>query len=230
MSTLIIEIALCLIIGYLIGGINPAFILAKIRGFDIRSQGSGNAGASNAVITMGKITGVLCALFDIMKAYLAVKLCLLLFPVIRVSGIVAGSGCIVGHIYPFTMHFRGGKGLATLGGVILAHDARFFVCILLMEVVIVLVLRYICFVAVSGSIIFSIYLLLVYGAGYALTFVPIVFLLAYSHRLNFMRIRYGVEARFSYLWDKENERNRIRENRSKLTEEQQLFLKTKAFD
>ena len=63
----IIHIMVCIIIGYLIGGINPSYIFAKVKGFDIRSKGSGNAGASNAIITIGKKAGVFCAFFDIFK-------------------------------------------------------------------------------------------------------------------------------------------------------------------
>ena len=58
----------CAVMGYLIGTINPSYIIAKIKGFDIRKKGSGNAGASNALILFGKIMGVICALLDIAKA------------------------------------------------------------------------------------------------------------------------------------------------------------------
>ena len=60
----------CILIGYLIGAINPSYIIAKLRGFDIREKGSKNAGASNALILFGKVLGIGCALFDIAKATL----------------------------------------------------------------------------------------------------------------------------------------------------------------
>ena len=65
------QVALCALIGYFFGNINPAFIIAKFKGFDIRQRGSGNAGASNTVITIGKKAGLFVALFDIAKAVAA---------------------------------------------------------------------------------------------------------------------------------------------------------------
>ena len=69
-----LSVILCALLGYLLGCINPAYLIARARGFDIRSRGSGNAGASNAVITMGKAAGVFSAIIDIFKAWLAVCL------------------------------------------------------------------------------------------------------------------------------------------------------------
>ena len=59
----------CAVMGYLIGTVDPAFILGKWKGFDIRQRGSGNAGATNVLLTVGKPAGVLCAFLDIMKAF-----------------------------------------------------------------------------------------------------------------------------------------------------------------
>ena len=69
--------AISILGGYLVGTINPSYIIARIKGFDIRKSGSGNAGGSNAVITMGKMIGALCIVFDIMKAFtiIGVYLC-----------------------------------------------------------------------------------------------------------------------------------------------------------
>lgn len=69
------QIVLCFLIGYLIGNINPAYILSKLNGFDIRERGSGNAGASNVTMIMGKKAGVFTALFDISKAFIASEIC-----------------------------------------------------------------------------------------------------------------------------------------------------------
>ena len=73
------EILLCSLIGYFIGSVNPAYILSKLRGFDIRNRGSGNAGASNTVIIMGKKAGFLVAVFDICKAIIAAEIGAYLF-------------------------------------------------------------------------------------------------------------------------------------------------------
>ena len=106
---------LCILIGYLMGSINPSYIIARLRGFDIREKGSQNAGASNALILFGKVIGIGCALFDIAKAAFAIWLCETLFPEFAYSYAVTGVACIVGHSFPFYMKFKGGKGLACLG-------------------------------------------------------------------------------------------------------------------
>ena len=109
------------LLGYSLGCINPAYILARIKGFDIHEKGSGNAGASNALITMGKLRGFFCAAFDIAKAALAVLLARLLFPNVDTFA-VSASCAILGHIFPFYLRFRGGKGLACLCGAVLTDS------------------------------------------------------------------------------------------------------------
>ncbi len=101
-----LSVILCALLGYLLGCINPAYLIARARGFDIRSRGSGNAGASNAVITMGKAAGVFSAIIDIFKAWLAVCLATRYFTALSVGGIpvageIAGVACMLGHMFPF---------------------------------------------------------------------------------------------------------------------------------
>lgn len=114
--------------GYLIGNFNLAYILAKVKGFDIRSRGSNNPGASNATITMGWKAGVLVALLDILKATAAVLLSRFLFD-LELAALCAGLGAVMGHMYPFWMGFRGGKGFASFAGMALGVDWRYFAII-----------------------------------------------------------------------------------------------------
>lgn len=203
---------LSILIGYFIGNINPAYIFAKIRGFDIRKRGSGNAGASNAVITMGKTVGILSAIFDIAKAYFAVRLATFLFPDLKLAEAASGTACILGHIFPLLMGFKGGKGLACLGGTILAFDARFFAVLLIFELILVLIVDYICIVPTTASVIFPI----VYGlmtrnlVGALLLTAPTVVILI-KHIENFKRIKAGTEVHFSFLWRREREIERIQQ-------------------
>lgn len=202
---------LCILIGYLLGTVNPSYIIGKARGIDVKSSGSGNAGASNAVLLMGKAVGVACGLFDIFKAYVAYNICCALFPAMEHAGIMAGAGCMLGHIFPVWMGFRGGKGLACLGGTILAYDWKFFCMILAAEIVLVLLVGYICMVAITASIVFpAVYAI---GGGHiagviALAAVSIVML--FKHRENLIRISQGKEARISYLWNKDKEIERLK--------------------
>ena len=195
---------LCILIGYLIGAINPSYIIAKLRGFDIREKGSKNAGASNALILFGKVLGIGCALFDIAKATFAIWLCGKLFPELTYSFAVTGVACILGHVFPFYMKFRGGKGLACLGGMILAFDWRVFLIMLAAEIVVAIATDYICFVPLTASAVFPI----VYGimrqdARGALIIAVILPLMIYQHKENLKRIKQKTEMPFSFLWKKE---------------------------
>lgn len=207
---------ICAFVGYLVGTVNPSYIISKIKGFDIRKRGSGNAGASNAVIVLGRFVGVLCALFDILKATLIIWLMGKIFPALTYSFAVTGVACIVGHIFPFYMKFRGGKGLACLGGTVLAYDWRVFLIMLAGEILVAILTNYICFVPVTAGLIFPI----VYGimsrdVWGALILLAAGLLIMYRHRANFKRIRQGTEARLSYLWNKDKEIERVQENMNK---------------
>ena len=204
---------ICALIGYLLGMLNPAFLLAKIHGFDIRERGSGNAGASNALLLFGKLRGTLCALFDIAKAAGVVCLTRALFPGDPLVFAVTAAACILGHIFPFYMHFHGGKGLACLAGIVMAYDLRVFGIMLAFEAVIALATGYICFVPMSAAVVFP----MVYGfmtrcvPGVLLLLVVAVVILM-RHTENVRRIRAGRELRLSYLWNKEKETARMQAN------------------
>lgn len=194
----------CIIIGYLIGTINPSYIIGKLKGVDICHKGSKNAGASNALILFGKALGVACALFDIAKAALAIWLCGKLFPELTYSFAVTGVSCILGHVFPFYMKFRGGKGLACLGGMILAFDWRVFLIMLSCEIVVAIVTNYICFVPLSASVVFPIVYGIMrhdwWGALILFLVIPVMF---FKHKENLKRIKQGTEMPFNFLWNKE---------------------------
>lgn len=210
---------ICAVAGYLVGGLNPAYLLAKMKGFDIRTRGSGNAGASNATIVLGKSAGVICALFDIFKAFFVVEAAFLVFPDFEYAGIIAGTFCIIGHIFPLLMKFHGGKGLASFGGVVLAYDVKVFAALLFLELLIMLVMDYICIVSTSGPAIFSGILFWQKGLIWGGIFVPIVLVVVVRHLSNFRNIKNGVEIRIRYLWKKEEELDRVQKNREKMAKE-----------
>ncbi|MBE6708498.1 MAG: glycerol-3-phosphate 1-O-acyltransferase PlsY [Ruminococcaceae bacterium] len=195
---------LCILIGYLIGAINPSYIIAKLRGFDIREKGSKNAGASNALILFGKAIGIGCALFDIAKATFVIWLCEKLFPELTYSLAVTGVACILGHSFPFYMKFKGGKGLACLGGMILAFDWRVFLIMLAAEIAVAILTDYICFVPLTASAIFPIvYGIMRHDVWGVLIIALILPLMLYKHRENLKRIKQKTEMPFSFLWNKD---------------------------
>ena len=207
------QILLCSLTGYLIGNINPSYIISRLRGFDIRERGSGNAGASNAIMTMGKKVGAVSALFDIFKAFFASVLAAQLFPQLKFAKILSGCSCIIGHIFPVFMNFHGGKGLASLAGTILAFDPELFISLLILEIIIGFSLDYICVVPITGSALFMAYYAFITGDAtgtllLALTAVIILF----KHIENLRRIQNGTEAHLSFLWHKDQELERIKKN------------------
>lgn len=200
----------CVAAGYFIGCINPAFIIGRIKGYDVRSSGSKNAGASNTVIMAGKLAGVLVALLDIFKAALSWRLCQALFPQFALAGILGGVACILGHMFPVFLHFCGGKGLACIGGVVLAYDPATFLIMLAITCVIGFATNYIPIATVSIAAIWPVYYGVTTGfwAGAAVLAVPFVPILL-RHMTNFRRIRAGKELRLNFLWKKDSELERI---------------------
>lgn len=203
---------LCFSMGYLVGTVNPAYIISRLNGFDIRDQGSGNAGASNVTVMIGKPAGVLCAVFDIFKGFAAFKIGKYLFPTLAFAGILAGAGAILGHIFPFWMGFRGGKGLASLAGVVLAYSWRLFLVLLVFEIIFGLATNYIALVTASAAAIFPV----CYGFQTRdivgiLAMCVVAVVIEWKHMGNFKRIINGSEVRISYLWNKEAELERLKD-------------------
>ena len=200
----------CLLLGYLLGSLSPSFLAGKLRGYDVRESGSGNAGASNTVILAGRFAGLIVALLDIFKAACAWRLCAALFPELRLSGILGGVGAILGHMFPLWLRFRGGKGLACLGGVILAYDWRTLLLMLAVAIAIGVVTNYVAVATVSMSVIWPVYygLRTAFWLGAGVLLVPAlpIFL---RHLVNIRRMRKGEELRLRYLWKKDEELQRI---------------------
>lgn len=207
---------ICILIGYFLCCINPSYIIGKLRGVNLKKSGSGNAGASNALIHFGKIIGVACALFDIMKAFAAVKICEAMFPTTDYIYAVTSVAAILGHIFPFYLKFKGGKGLACLGGIILAFDWRYFLMILAVEIIFVIIVNYICFVPMTASIVFPIsYAIIRHDVVGALILLIPAVIIFIKHTENIKRIYNGTEIRISFLWNKDKEFERIKANQSR---------------
>lgn len=130
---------IAIVIGYLLGMLSPSALLAKLKKTNLREIGSGNLGATNTMMVLGKGYGVAVMLFDIGKSFLAVRLSQRLFPELPYVGLAAGFAAVVGHIYPFYMHFRGGKGLAAYGGMILALEPWLFLVLVAIGVLIMVI-------------------------------------------------------------------------------------------
>lgn len=107
-----IDYVILTLIGYLIGQISPSYIIAKIKGFNIKEKGSKNCGASNAYLTMGIKIGAIVCVIDIFKVFIASLIALPFFKDISNFHLVVGYSCVLGHMFPFYLKFKGGKGFS----------------------------------------------------------------------------------------------------------------------
>lgn len=112
--------------GYLVGCISPAAWISKKKHVDLKKEGTKNLGATNTAIVLGRKAGIFVMFFDILKSYLSARIARVLFPQLVAAGLIACFGVILGHCFPVTMHFQGGKGLAAFGGMVLSYRLWFF--------------------------------------------------------------------------------------------------------
>ena len=123
-------------IGYIFGLFQTGYLYGKSKGIDIRTQGSGNAGTTNSLRVLGAKAGAITFIGDLLKAILAVLVVHFIFKDIdpeytKLYELYAGFGAVLGHNFPFFLKFKGGKGVATTGGVMFALDPRMaLICIL----------------------------------------------------------------------------------------------------
>ena len=128
------ERLICIAIGYLFGLIQTGYIYGILNHVDIRKHGSGNAGTTNALRTLGWKAGVITFLGDCLKCILAVALVRLIFAEhgdVSLLAIYAGLGVVLGHNYPFYLNFKGGKGIAATAGLVLSVNPVMFLSIAL---------------------------------------------------------------------------------------------------
>ncbi len=155
-----------ILIGYLFGCFQTSYFISKKFGEkDIRDMGSGNAGASNVTSEMGWKFGILTGISDVLKAYIPVKLIVLIFPTslqqVELMAIT-GIGALLGHIYPFFMNFRGGKGIACYIGLLLAINWQIGLTAIMMLILLTVITDY---VSVGSIFLYLIVPILAYYKG-----------------------------------------------------------------
>lgn len=184
----------CAFLGYGLGCLNPAYFISAVKHKDIRKSGTGNPGATNAFINLGKGWGCVVLIFDILKAVVAVKVGQWIFPASVLAGVVAGCAAVIGHIFPFYMNFHGGKGMASFGGMILALDWKLFLFLLVIGCVLALLFNYGCSISFSAAILFPIlYAWKIQNAAAFLVLAVCSGVIMYRHLDNIKKIRAGEE-------------------------------------
>jgi acyl phosphate:glycerol-3-phosphate acyltransferase len=205
----IISFIISALIGYALGCLQSAYIIGKLAGkIDIRQHGSNNAGASNVTTVLGWKYGIITALLDIGKAVLAVLIIRYVIPGEVSLEFVAGSFAIIGHVFPFFLKFKGGKGAASLIGMFLAIDIKIAIILALSIVVLTLILDYI---AIGSIAMFTAAPIASYSSGYPLEAIVMCVILAvicyFKHYINIVRILKGKEIGLRKVVKKNNAKN-----------------------
>ena len=196
MTKILLYIAI-LLLAYLMGCSNMALYLSKYKGVDLRAAGSKNLGASNAMVLMGWGPGVIVAVHDIGKALLAVVLARHFGQGLPFIAAAAGVACVLGHMFPFFLRFRGGKGFASYLGMTLALNWKLALVVLAGIVVVTLLTDYIVAGTTATIAIVPIWMGIVHHSLLlAAIFLVGTAVIAYVHRMNYVRIFRGTEIGF----------------------------------
>ncbi len=201
------ERLICVAIGYLFGLFQTGYIYGMINHVVIRKHGSGNAGTTNALRTLGWKAGAITFIGDCLKCVLAVLLVRFIFADsshVELLAIYAGLGAVLGHNFPFYLNFKGGKGIASTVGLILAVNPVMFLIVAIVFIAIVWFTQYVSLGSIVIMVLFVIQVV-IYGQmdGFSLTggelyeFYAIAIVLAalaiWRHRANMKRLATGTE-------------------------------------
>lgn len=188
--------AFVVVVAYLLGSIPSAVWYGKIfHKIDIRNMGSGNAGATNSLRVLGKKAGIIVLIIDLLKGVLAVLIARAFFPENETIVLISGFVAILGHLFPIFAQFKGGKGVATSLGVVLAvYPLGALICIGAFLIV-VFTTRIVSLGSLFGALAFLIAILILQPTNYPLQiFAAGVFiLLTITHRQNAKRLFNGTE-------------------------------------
>ena len=208
------ERLICLVIGYICGLFQTGYIYGKLHHIDIRQHGSGNAGTTNALRTLGWKAGVITFLGDCLKCVFAVFVSWLLFGksherMFELLAMYAGVGAVLGHNFPFYLQFKGGKGIAATAGILLAVNPKVAIVAYLTFIVIVVATRYVSLGSIILVIMFAIGMVVqgeIFGTTltvperyelYALS-IFLTILAIYKHKENIKRLLHGTENKLSF--------------------------------
>lgn len=219
---LVIACIFTAVLSYLLGSLNFGVILSnKLKKDDVRNYGSGNAGTTNMLRNYGKGIAVLTILGDMMKVFAAIYIAIFIFKYIPMplnldeNSILASSDvnmliksfagffCVLGHIFPCYFKFKGGKGVATSGGMVFAIDWRIALILLAVFLVIVLITRYVSLGSIVMAVLYPVFIFIFYRSV-VLTVIAVVFTLIViiAHRENIKKLINHTESKVSFKSEK----------------------------
>ena len=226
------------IIAYAIGSINFSVIISKkMAGFDVREKGSGNAGSTNVLRTVGKKAAIITLICDILKGVFSVLIALLVGKIAGESANsaivveIAALAVVIGHTFPIFFGFRGGKGVATSLGVILVVNWKIGLICLVFALALMALTRMVSLGSISASVLFAVLTMFIrdsYIGGIDFDFSFIIFgillaaLVIFNHRSNLKRIINGTENKLSFKKkEKESDsEDKIEENKEESNKEE----------
>jgi glycerol-3-phosphate acyltransferase PlsY len=200
------NIVIILLLAYLLGSIPSALWIGKLfYKTDIRKHGSGNLGATNTFRTLGVKAGLIVSILDILKGTAATLLPLIpFFAVTDIHPLILGVVAVVGHMYPIFANFKGGKAVATSGGVLLAYHWPIFILLLVSFFIVLKLSKMVSFTSMVLGIIGLVYTTL-YNVFYEIDIPLLVVIILltsfvlYRHRTNIVRIKAGTEPKVKWI-------------------------------
>lgn len=201
-----------LIIAYLIGSVNFSVLISKrVAGFDVREKGSGNAGSTNVLRSVGKGAAVITLICDILKGVVAISIAIIIGNIIQNSNKellvqIAGIAVVIGHTFPIFFGFKGGKGVATSLGIILMSNWQIGLICLVFALVLMALTRMVSLGSCGAAVLFPVltlfisenYMVLTEGKSgntYFIYSVILAIIVLFNHRSNIQRMLKGTESK-----------------------------------
>ena len=203
------------IIAYLIGSVNFSVIFSKkFAGFDVREKGSGNAGSTNMLRSVGKKAAALTLICDVLKGVVAIVIAIILGNIIQDSNKelllqIAGIAVVLGHTFPIFFQFKGGKGVATSLGILLMSNWQIGLICLVFALVLMALTRMVSLGSCAAAVLFPVLTLFINdhytvltegkpGSTYLVYSIIMAAIVLFNHRSNIKRILNGTENKLSF--------------------------------
>lgn len=199
---MVTRIILCLCFGYIFGCFSTGYFIGKINKVDIRNYGSGNAGTTNALRTLGAKAGVITLLGDVIKSIIPILIIRFFIfkdaDHVQLFGLYTGLGVVLGHNYPVWLNFKGGKGIAATSGAMVAFDPIIIPIGLPIFILAIVITKYVSVGSLLVAIMFPILVSFRYPGDIHMLIIALLYtILAFlKHRLNIQRLLNGTELKF----------------------------------
>lgn len=210
-----VEWIIMAIIAYCIGSVNFSVIISKkMAGFDVREKGSGNAGSTNVLRTVGKKAAILTLVCDILKGVIAIAISIIIGNMVEGANKelllqIAGIAVVIGHTFPIFFGFKGGKGVATSLGILLMSNWKIGLICLVFALVLMLLTRMVSLGSCAAAILFPVLTLFINdsytiltegkkGSTYLMYSIILAVIVLYNHRSNIKRLLNGTENKLNF--------------------------------